>query len=112
VERGGKWKFGRASGTGERDRLRRVTTPLEISPRKNRRWEQLELIRRGKEKGSKKEVNGKRENLKMPNSKSLREEKKSQRRKIMEVEEEKRTSLKLASLQIKMVKSPRCTRRE
>jgi hypothetical protein len=58
VERGGKRHFGRASGTGERDRLRRVTTPLEIRPAKNRRWEQLELIRRGKGKRSQKEVNG------------------------------------------------------
>lgn len=32
---GGRAKFGRASGTGERDRLRRVTTPLEIRPARN-----------------------------------------------------------------------------
>lgn len=49
VERGGKRKFGRESGTGERDRLRRMTTPLEIRPAKNRRWEQLEFLRRGEE---------------------------------------------------------------
>lgn len=41
---GGGRKFGKASGTGERDRLRRVTTPLEISPRKNRRWVIGEII--------------------------------------------------------------------
>lgn len=33
---GGRAKFGRASGTGERDRLRRVTTPRRFGPQETR----------------------------------------------------------------------------